>query len=52
MYFVWVSEQTAIISVYNRNWLVFVTETECVCFRYELSIFVCIRLISVVNELY
>jgi len=28
--FVWTSEQTAIISVYNINWLVFVTETECV----------------------
>jgi len=28
--FVWISEQTAIISLYNINWLVFVTETECV----------------------
>jgi len=27
---VWISEQTAIISLYNINWLVFVTETECV----------------------
>jgi hypothetical protein len=25
-----VSEQTAIISLYNINWLVFITETECV----------------------
>jgi hypothetical protein len=28
--FVWISEQTAIISVYNINWLVFITETESV----------------------
>jgi len=31
MCFVWISEQTAIISLYNINWLVFVTETQCVC---------------------
>jgi hypothetical protein len=30
MCFVWISEQTAIISVYNINWLVCITETECV----------------------
>jgi len=30
MCFVWISEQTAIISLYNINWLVFMTETECV----------------------
>jgi len=30
MYFVWISEQTAIISLYNINWLVFIAETECV----------------------
>ena len=28
--FVWMWEQTAIISLYNINWLVFITETECV----------------------
>ena len=28
--FVWISEQTAIISLYNINWLVFITETVCV----------------------
>jgi len=28
MCFVWISEQTAIISLYSINWLVFVTETE------------------------
>jgi len=27
---VWIWEQTAIISLYNINWLVFITETECV----------------------
>ena len=30
MCFVWNSEQTAIISLYSINWLVFVTETQCV----------------------
>ena len=29
MCFVWISEQTAIISLYNINWLVFITEMEC-----------------------
>jgi hypothetical protein len=28
--FVWISEQTAIISLYSINWLVFITETQCV----------------------
>ena len=30
MCFVWISKQTEIISLYNINWLVFITETECV----------------------
>ena len=30
MCFVWISEQTAIISLYDINWLGFITETECV----------------------
>ena len=30
MCFVWIWEQTAIISLYNINWLVFITETESV----------------------
>ena len=30
MCFVWISEQTAIISLYNINWLVFIAEMECV----------------------
>jgi hypothetical protein len=29
MCFVWISEQTAIISLCSINWLVFITETEC-----------------------
>jgi hypothetical protein len=27
--FVWIWEQTAIISLYSNNWLVFITKTEC-----------------------
>jgi hypothetical protein len=30
MCFMWISEQTAIISLYSTNWQVFTTETECV----------------------
>jgi hypothetical protein len=30
MCFVWIWEQTAIISLYNINWLVYITERECV----------------------
>ena len=30
MCFVWIWEQTAIISLYSINWLVFITKTECV----------------------
>ena len=30
MCFVWIWEQTAIISMYSIDWLVFITETECV----------------------
>ena len=30
MCFVWISEQTSIISLYNINWLVFITEIQCV----------------------
>jgi hypothetical protein len=30
MCFVWISEQTAIISLYNINWLVCITDRECV----------------------
>ena len=30
MCFVWISEHTAIFSLHNIKWLVFITETECV----------------------
>jgi len=30
MCFVWISEQTAIISLYNINWLIFITKMEIV----------------------
>jgi hypothetical protein len=30
MWFVWISEQTAIIYLHSINWLVFITEAECV----------------------
>jgi hypothetical protein len=30
MCFVWISEQTAIISLHSINWSVFITETKCV----------------------
>ena len=30
MCFVWISEQTAIISLYSINWLVFINKKECV----------------------
>jgi hypothetical protein len=30
MCFVWISGQTTIISLYSINWLVFITETECI----------------------
>jgi hypothetical protein len=46
--FVWISEQTAIISLCNINWLVFITETECVycTVRTECSIAVQINIAS------
>ena len=49
MCFVWISEQTAIISLYNINWLVFITETECVYWAVRtgyLKIFMCFVWIS------
>jgi hypothetical protein len=50
MCFVWISEQTAIISLYSINWLVFVTETKCLLrgtdwmckiFQFNLEAFKC-----------
>jgi len=46
---VWISEQTAIISLYNINWLVFITETVCVYCTVRtgyLKIFMCFVWIS------
>jgi hypothetical protein len=45
MCFVWISEQTAIISLYNINWLVCITETACLLagtdcmFKYDSGYF-------------
>jgi len=39
MCFVWISEETPIIFLYNINWLVFITETECVCCALAAYIF-------------
>ena len=39
MCFVWISEQTAIISLYSINWLVCITETECVYCAVGLGMF-------------
>jgi len=39
MCFVWISKQTAIISLYNINWLVFITETVFTA-RYGLDLYI------------
>jgi len=48
MCFVWIWEQTAIVSLYSIDWLVFITNKECVAARYVLhstfcphSVFMC-----------
>ena len=44
MCFVWISEQTAIISLYSINWLVFITEKKCVyCAVRTGSLYVILR---------
>jgi hypothetical protein len=45
MCFVWISEQTAIISLYNINWLVCITQTECVYCAVR-TVFMCFVWIS------
>jgi hypothetical protein len=35
--FVWIWEQTAIISLHSINWLVFITETECVYYAVRIE---------------
>jgi hypothetical protein len=56
MCFVWISEQTAIISLYNINWLVCVTETECVycAVRTETTLFldICSRSLFSLREVF
>jgi hypothetical protein len=48
MRFVWISEQTAIISLYSINWLVFIAETECVyCAVRAGSLYICIIQVNV-----
>ena len=44
MCFVWIWEQTTIISLYNINWLVCITETECVyCAVQTVSLHIILR---------
>ena len=44
MRFVWIAEQTAIISLYSINWLVFITVTECVyCAVRTRSLYIMLR---------
>jgi len=44
MCLVWIWEQTAIISLYSINWLVFITETECVyCAVRTVSLYIILR---------
>jgi len=40
MCFVWIWEQTAIISLYSIDWLVFITETECVYWAVRSTFYV------------
>ena len=47
MSFVWISEQTAIISLYNINWLVCITETECVYCAVRTECLYVIQVVSV-----
>jgi hypothetical protein len=51
MCFVWISEQTAIISLYSINWLVFVAETECVYCAVQTEYLTLIRVTLVFKEL-
>ena len=49
MCFVWIWEQTAIISLYSINWLVFITETECVyCAVRTGSLYIILRSVHTV----
>jgi len=46
---VWISEQTAIISLYNINWLVFITQTQCVYCAVRTG---CLNVIQAIINLY
>jgi len=39
MCFVWISDETAIIFLYSIKWLVFITETGCVCCALAACVF-------------
>ena len=44
MCFMWISEQTAIISLHNINWLVFITEMECLLCGTDSSLYTQVNL--------
>jgi hypothetical protein len=46
--FVWIWEQTAIISLYSINWLVFITETVCVYCAVRTQFWYVIHVISAI----
>jgi hypothetical protein len=49
MCFVWISEQTVIISLHSINWLVFITEAECVYCAVRTAFFKRIRKVTKSN---
>ena len=51
MCFVWIWEQTAIISLYNINWLVFITKTDCVYCAVRTGALYTIHVLLVVKEI-
>jgi len=50
--FVWISEQTAIISLYSINWPVFITETECVYCAVRAQSWYVIKVICEINLIF
>ena len=52
MCFVWIWEQTAIISLYNINLLVFITETECVYCAVRTGYFNIIQVIIFISRVH
>jgi hypothetical protein len=55
MCFVWISEQTAIVSLYSINWVVCIIETECVyCAVRTVSLYVLLvnlKYLTVLNNI-